>query len=109
MTGRDEVDPDLVRAVLERVGGLHPAVAEAAPITKLPGVDEPWLSVTSERVDVDVVVHSDALPALPRLLAARRELVDALGIEVELHVVDVVERSPDADARGDADERAAPV
>ncbi|MCP2258058.1 hypothetical protein LX15_001745 [Streptoalloteichus tenebrarius] len=92
--GSDQAD--VAREVLRRVGGLHPAVAEDAPVTKVPGVEEPWLTVDAERVTVDLVVDQDALPALARLLDARDHLADAFGRAVELRVVDVVERPPDA-------------
>lgn len=87
---------DAVRLVLAEVGGLYPAVAEHAPVTRLPGVDEPWLSASESGLQITLVVGEEALPALPRLLIARRRLMDALEVGVELIVADVVAAAPGA-------------
>ncbi|GAA0611074.1 hypothetical protein GCM10010174_30600 [Kutzneria viridogrisea] len=84
-----------VRAVLAEVGGLHPAVAEDAPITKVPGVDEPWITATADRLVVRVVADAEAMPVLPKLLLARQALTSAFELDVELRLVDLVDRPPD--------------
>lgn len=89
-------DPDTVRAVLAEVGGLHPAVAEDAPVTMLPGVEEPWLSVSEDRVVVSLVADADGTATLPRLLRVREALSREFSAEIELRLVDLVDQAPDA-------------
>jgi hypothetical protein len=86
----------LARAVLGEVGGLYPAVAKGAPLTWLPGIDDPWISEPGPGFCVRVVITADALPARPRLVAVRERLMELLDVDVEVVLVDVVEEAPDA-------------
>lgn len=89
----------LARAVLGEVGGLYPAVAKGAPLTWLPGMDDPWISEPGPGFCVRVVITADALPARPRLVAVRKRLMELLDVDVEVLLVDVVEEAPDAPGR----------
>ncbi len=82
--------------MLGEIGGLYPAVAKGAPLTWLPGMDDPWISEPGPGFCVRVVITADALPARPRLVAVRERLMELLDVDVEVLLVDVVEEAPDA-------------
>jgi hypothetical protein len=52
----------LARAVLGEVGGLYPAVAKGAPLTWLPGMDDPWISEPGPGFCVRVVIMPTPFP-----------------------------------------------
>jgi hypothetical protein len=86
---------ELARAVLGEIGGLYPAVADGAPVTRLPRVADPWISEPGPGFCVRVLITADALPARPRLVAVRERLMELLDVDVEVLLVDVIAEAPD--------------
>jgi len=86
---------ELARAVLGEVGGLYPAVAEGAPVTWLPGMENPWISEPGPGFCVRVLITADALPARSRLVAVRERLMELLDVDVEVLLMDVMAEAPD--------------
>lgn len=86
---------ELARAVLGEVGGLYPAVAVGAPVTWLPGMENPWISEPGPGFCVRVLITADALPARSRLVAVRERLMELLDVDVEVLLMDVIAEAPD--------------
>ena len=88
---------ELARVVLGEVGGLYPAVADGAPLTWLPGVEDPWIREHGAGFLLRLIVTVAALPARPRLVVVRDRLMELLDTDVEVLLVDVVAEAPDLD------------